>query len=188
MQEIKINMSYSMNVNQSISQQLTNTIRQVHEQSQKSDHESDEKMMTQIKAKIKRGKKLSSKEESFLKEHDQDLYMQYLRIRKMAKALEEQLEHASTKEEANDIINRFLNCVPDKDPYKDAIINAMNEVIKEFRHSDGFQKLPTNSEDICDEQAEDINEESNTEDSFDPMSWTPLQDVIDSMPTFEMSS
>ena len=27
-----------------------------------------------------------------------------------------------------------------------------------------------------------------TNDDFDPMTWTPLQDVIDAMPTFEISS
>ncbi len=89
----------------------------------------------------------------------------------------------------NDIIYQFMNSVPDKDPYKDAIINALEEVIKEFKNSDAFQKLPATSEEGSENESSAMDsEDEDSEDSFDPMSWSPLQDVIDAMPTFDASS
>ena len=178
MQDIKINIS-----------QITTTIMQLQGHNGDSTQESDERMMAKIRAKVKRGKKLSSKEETYLKTHDPELYLQYMRIRKMAKCLENQLKNANSKEEVNDIIYQFMNSVPDKDPYKDAIINALEEVVKEFKNSDAFQKLPATSEEgPKDESSSKDSEDEDSEDSFDPMSWSPLQEVIDAMPTFDASS
>ena len=207
MQDIKINMTYSIttstfstpDTNQSISQQISNTIRKVQEDAEQSKNGSDEKMMSKIQAKIKSGKKLTSKEETYLKEHNPELYMQYLRIRKMAQCLENQLKHAKSKEEVNDIIFHAFNSISDNDEYKEAIVNALNEVVKDFQHSDAFQKLPATNEEALNHKKSKkaaTNKEDNgsdeltesTDDDFDPMTWTPLQDVIDAMPTFEMSS
>ena len=207
MQDIKINITYSITTNtfstldstQSISQQLINTIRKVQEEASNSNKQSDEKMEARIQAKIKSGKKLTSKEEIYLKEHNPELYMQYLRIRKMAQCLEDRLKHAKSKEEVNDIIFQTFNSISDKDEYKEAIINALNEVVKDFQHSDVFQKLPaTNEEALNHNNSKNPNSNdggNNTddriepsEDNFDPMTWSPLQDVINAMPTFDMSS
>ena len=207
MQDIKINITYSITTNtfstldstQSISQQLINTIRKVQEEASNSNKQSDEKMEARIQAKIKNGKKLTSKEEIYLKEHNPELYMQYLRIRKMAQCLEDRLKHAKSKEEVNDIIFQTFNSISDKDEYKEAIINALNEVVKDFQHSDVFQKLPaTNEEALNHNNSKNPNSNdggNNTddrvepsEDDFDPMTWSPLQDVINAMPTFDMSS
>ena len=208
MQDIKINITYSVTTNtfstpnskQSISQQIADTIRKVPEESSNSNKKNDEKLMARIQAKVKHGKKLSSKEETYLKEHNPELYMQYVRIRKMAQCLENQLNHARSKEEVNDIIFHSLNSISDKDPYKEAIINALQKVIKDFQKSDAFQKLPATEEealnhkkskktDNTEEQDNDTEDCSNTtDDDLDPVTWSPLQDVIDAMPTFEMSS
>ena len=59
MQNIKINIS-----------QITTTIRQLQGNNNDSSQESDERMIAKIRAKVKRGKKLSSKEETYLKAHD----------------------------------------------------------------------------------------------------------------------
>ena len=207
MQDIKINITYSITTNtfstldstQSISQQLINTIRKVQEEASNSNKQSDEKMEARIQAKIKSGKKLTSKEEIYLKEHNPELYMQYLRIRKMAQCLEDRLKHAKSKEEVNDIIFQTFNSISDKDEYKEAIINALNEVVKDFQHSDVFQKLPATNEEALNHNNSknpSSNDEGNntddriepSEDDFDPMTWSPLQDVINAMPTFDMSS
>ena len=178
MNDIKINIT-----------QITTTVRQLQGNNNDSAQESDERMMAKIRAKVKRGKKLSSKEETYLKTHDPELYLQYMRIRKMAKCLENQLKTANSKEEVNDIIYQFMNSVPDKDPYKDAIINALEEVVKEFKNSDAFQQLPATSEEGSEnESSAKDSEDEDSEDSFDPMSWSPLQEVIDAMPTFDASS
>ena len=171
---------------------IAETIRLKTQESEKDKGENDEKMMTKIMAKIKRGKKLSSKETTYLKEHNPELYLQYLRIRRMADALESQLKSASSKEEVNDIIMFSMGSISDKDPYKEFIIAALNEVVKEFKNSDAYNMLPSQSEEACDEKKasrdkkqEGDSEEAGEEDDFDPMSWSPLQEIVDSMPTFD---
>ena len=186
---------------QSVSNQLSDVVRGLREQTSKSEKQDDSKMMEKIQAKIKSGKRLTSKEETYLKEHNPELYQQYLRIRRMAEALEHQLEKADSKEEVNDIIFHALNGISDKDPYKAAIVAAMDEVIKEFKKSDGYKNLPENEEKIEDgrkarankvkEKSKEENEQvalDVAEDDFDAMAWTPLQEVIDAMPVFNMQS
>ena len=188
---------------QYVSNQLTDVVRRLKQQSTRSNKEDDSKMMEKIQAKIKSGKKLTSREESYLKQHNQELYMQYLRIRRMAEALEHQLENADSKEEVNDIIFHAMNGISDKDPYKAAIVAALDEVIKDFKKSDGYNNLPATNEEIekgrkakaekGNKKTEDGDEivsleSENNNDDFDAMAWSPLQDVIDAMPTFDMQS
>lgn len=177
----------------SISKNLTDVVRKLQEESSPSEKQDDSKMMEKIQAKIKRGKKLTSKEETYLKEHNPELYQQYLRIRRMAEALEHRLENAQSKEEVNDIIFQSINSVSDKDPYKAAIVAAMDEVIKEFKKSDGYKNLPSSDEEIEEGRRKTTNSEKDKsedseEEEFDAMSWTPLQEVIDALPTFNMQS
>ena len=121
----------------------------------------------------------------------------------MAEALEHQLENADSKEEVNDIIFHAMNGISDKDPYKAAIVAALDEVIKDFKKLDGYNKLPATNEEIekgrkakaekGNKKTEDGDEivsleSENNNDDFDAMAWSPLQDVIDAMPTFDMQS
>lgn len=185
---------------QSVSNQLSDVVRGLREQASKSEKQDDSKMMEKIQAKIKRGKKLTSKEETYLKEHNPELYQQYVRIRKMAEALEQQLKNANSKEEVNDIIFKSINGVSDKDPFKAAIVAAMDEVIKDFKKSDGYKNLPDKKEDVTEDKiktkkrAKDEDDKgtlgngNDEDDDFDAMAWTPLQEVIDAMPFFNMQS
>ena len=185
---------------QYVSNQLTDVVRRLKEQSTMANKEDDSKMMEKIQAKIKSGKRLTAKEETYLKEHNPELYQQYLRIRRMAEALEHQLEKADSKEEVNDIIFHALNGISDKDPYKAAIVAAIDEVIKEFKKSDGYKNLPDKKEDVAEDKIKTKKREKNVadkgilgngndeDDDFDAMAWTPLQEVIDAMPVFNMQS
>jgi hypothetical protein len=155
--------------------------------------EDKEKMRARIEAKLKSGKKLSAKEVRFLQETDPQLYMQYQRIRAMADSMASQLKNAKTKQQANDIITSSMSSVSDKDPYKEYVLAAMSETAKEFKKSSYYNRLPDNDTELKQKKkaaAYDNSEENDDdpEDDFDPMSWTPLQDIIDSMPTFHVSA
>jgi hypothetical protein len=155
--------------------------------------EDKEKMRARIEAKLKSGKKLSAKEVRFLQETDPQLYMQYQRIRAMADSMASQLKNAKTKQQANDIITSSMSSVSDKDPYKEYVLAAMSETAKEFKKSSYYNRLPDNDTELKQKKkaaAYDNSEENeeDPEDDFDPMSWTPLQDIIDSMPTFHVSA
>ncbi|SCW63579.1 hypothetical protein SAMN02910400_01647 [Lachnospiraceae bacterium C10] len=156
-----------------------------HDPRQMSDKERN-RMSERIRAKLKAGKKLSPEEIRFLQQTDPAAYMEYLRIRQMADSLKAQLKSARTKQEVNRIIAAALNSVSDKDPAKEYIIAAMNEVIKEFKATPEYKKLPDTDADLAKKKRKSQPKgTANQEEDFNPMDWSPLQEVIDELPTFD---
>ena len=151
--------------------------------------EEKEKMDAWIMAKLKAGKKLSQKEMEYLRRTNPMMYAQAMRIQKMAEAVEEQLKHARSKEEANRIVSSAISGVSKNDPYKEYIVAAINRVSTEFHKSGAYSKLPNTIEDAKKKGAhtndvEFSDGEENDKDEFDLMNWSPLTEVYDSMPTF----
>lgn len=151
--------------------------------------EEKEKMDARIMAKLKAGKKLSQKEMEYLRRTNPMMYAQAMRIQKMAEAVEEQLKHARSKEEANRIVTSAISGISKNDPYKEYIVAAINRVSTEFHKSGAYSKLPNTIEDEKKKGAHTNNVEfsdgeENDEDEFDLMNWSPLAEVYDSMPTF----
>ena len=148
------------------------------------------KMSAKILQKLKAGKKLTKKEEQFLKETNPQMYIQYLRIRARAEAMAEQLKHAKTKQQANHIIMAATASVSNKDPYQEYVLAAMYEVADEYKATPEYQRLPNTEAEL--EKKKNVKENDNFEkeedsvEDFDPMSWSPLQDVIDAMPKFDV--
>lgn len=81
--------------------------------------EKKQEMLSRIMGKLKSGKKLSAKELDFLRRTDPILYAHALRVQRMAEALKQQLSHAKSKQEANDMITSAIAGVSDKDPDKE---------------------------------------------------------------------
>jgi hypothetical protein len=166
-------------------------LEQINQESDSMSDKEKSQMRARIEAKLKSGKKLSSKEEQFLRETDPKMYLQYQRIRSMADHMSEQLKHAKTKQQANDIITTAMSSVSDKDPCKEYALAAMNEAAKEFKKSPAYGRLPDKDANLTKKKTTKLTfeEDDDTDtDDFDPMSWSPLQDVIDSMPTFHVSA
>ena len=151
--------------------------------------EEKERMDAKIMATLKAGKKLSQKEMEYLRRTNPMMYAQAMRIQKMAEAVEEQLKHARSKEEANRIVSSAISGISKNDPYKEYIVAAINRVSTEFHKSGAYNKLPNTIEDAKKKGAHTNNVEfsdgeENDEDEFDLMNWSPLTEVYDSMPTF----
>ena len=79
------------------------------------------KMDAQILMKLKSGKKLSQKEMDYLKKTNPMMYAHALRVQRMAEAVEEQLKHARSKEEADRIISSSLSGISKNDPDREYI-------------------------------------------------------------------
>ena len=103
--------------------------------------EKKQEMLSRIMGKLKSGKKLSAKELDFLRRTDPILYAHALRVQRMAEALKQQLSHAKSKQEANDMITSAIAGVSDKDPDKEYLLAAYNEVSKNFHKSPAYQRL-----------------------------------------------
>ena len=142
------------------------------------------RMRARIEAKLKSGKRLTPEEERFLQQTDPQMYMQYLRIRQMAQALKTQLKQAKTKTQVNRIIATALGAVSKDDPAWEYIIAALTEVARELPDTEAELAKQKNKKPHPATKEED-KDEDDSEDSFDPMDWSPLQEVIDELPSFD---
>ncbi len=131
--------------------------------------EKKQEMLSRIMGKLKSGKKLSAKELDFLRRTDPILYAHALRVQRMAEALKQQLSHAKSKQEANDMITSAIAGVSDKDPDKEDLLAP-----------EDAKKRKTNNPNAHFSDDEDTND-----DTDDLLSWTPLQEIIDAAPTLE---
>lgn len=100
------------------------------------------RMDAQITAKLQSGKKLSQKEMDYLRKTNPIMYAHALRVQRMAEAVEEQLKHAKSKEEADQIISSALSGISKNDPDREYIFVAVNRISTEFHKSGAYEKLP----------------------------------------------
>lgn len=102
--------------------------------------------LAKIRAKLERGEKLTAEEMRFLQAEDPILYQQAARVMAMREALENQLKHCSSKEEAEAIYSTAVSSVSEEDPMKTCIIAAYENVMEEFKKSDEYKNLPDTEE------------------------------------------
>ena len=110
--------------------------------------------------------------------------------RTIMEAVEEQLKHAKSKEEADRIISSALSGISKNDPDREYIFAAVNRISTEFHKSGAYEKLPNTVEEGDKEGKEsgDIfsDADDKEDDGFDLKNWSPLREVYDSMPTFSV--
>ena len=159
---------------------------------EKMSEEDRAKMDARIMAKLESGKKLSQKELDYLRKTNPIMYAHAMRVQRMAEAIEEQLKHAKSKEEADSIISASLSGISKNDPDREYIYAAVNRISTEFHKSGAYEKLPNTVEegDKKNRESGDVFSDAEDEDDegFDLKNWSPLTEVYDSMPTFSVGA
>ncbi len=159
---------------------------------EKMSEEDRAKMDSRIMAKLESGKKLSQKELDYLRKTNPIMYAHAMRVQRMAEAIEEQLKHAKSKEEADCIISASLSGISKNDPDREYIYAAVNRISTEFHKSGAYEKLPNIAEedDKKNKESGDVFSDAEDEDDegFDLKNWSPLTEVYDSMPTFSVGA
>lgn len=157
---------------------------------EKMSEEDRAKMDKQIILKLKSGKKLSQKELDHLRKTNPIMYAHAMRVQRMAEAIEEQLKHAKSKEEADRIISSALSGMSKNDPDKEYIVASVNRINTQFHKSGAYNKLPNTMEEAEKKSSRgngDIfseAEEEEAHDGYDLKNWSPLTEVYAGMPTF----
>lgn len=149
--------------------------------------EDSAEMTARIIAKLEAGRKLSAEEMNFLRRTNPILYARAVRVQRIADAVKEQLRHARSKEEANQIVSTAVSGLSKNDPDKEYIVAAVNRVWTEFHKSGAYSKLPNTVEEAKKKTGTDRENkfaDEDKEDDFDLKNWSPLQEVYDQMPTF----
>ena len=111
----------------------------------------------------------------------------------MAEALEEQLKHAKSKEEVNQIFSTALSGISKNDPDREYLIASFNRISEEFRKSKAYNELPTTIEEAKKKKKQadpdpDMFKDDDEDDDHDLKNWSPLQEMFDQMPSFSVSA
>ena len=177
------------------SRELAEYIRKsVMEDENLSDEEKANKEAKILK-KLEFGYKLTPEELRFLQKVNPIMYAQAMRVRALAKAVEEQVKHARSKEEANQIVSNAMSSISKDDPAREYMVAAIDRVSSEMHKSPGYNRLPNNDADV--QKAKDkksnisfneTEDDEDDDDSFDLDNWSPLQEVMDEMPKFEVGA
>ncbi|MCQ2499210.1 MAG: hypothetical protein MJ133_09530 [Lachnospiraceae bacterium] len=154
------------------------------------------KLDAQITEKLKLGKKLSQKEMNYLQKTNPIMYAHVLRVQRMAEAIEEQLKHARSKEEADRIVSSSLTGISKNDPDRKYIYAAINRISNEFHKSGAYEKLPNTTEEANKNKSKESgdvfsdaeDEKDSDNDGFDLKNWSPLTEVYDALPKFVVNA
>lgn len=128
----------SFSLTQSISELLSPAYAMTDEEKQE--------FTKKIMAKLKAGKKLSIEEMQYLKEINPDLYQKVARVQAMREALEQQLAHCHTKQEALEAYSFSMDMVSKDDDMGEYIRAAYQDAYDAFQDSDLYQTLPEDGE------------------------------------------
>ena len=157
---------------------------------EKMSEEDRAKMDSRIMANLESGKKLSQIELDYLRKTNPIMYAHAMRVQRMAEAIEEQLKHAKSKEEADCIISASLSGISKNDPDREYIYAAVSRISTEFHKSGAYEKLPNTAEkgDRKNKDSGDVFSDAEDDEGFDLKNWSPLTEVYDSMPTFSVGA
>ncbi len=108
--------------------------------------ETKEEYASRVYAKVQAGKKLTIEELRFLERTNPALYRKALRAQNMRKMLESRLKNCKSKQEAQEIYSAAVSGVSEKDPDREMLLAALQDVFKEFTKSNAYKKLPEKEE------------------------------------------
>ena len=105
-----------------------------------------------LSQKIKLGEKLTPSEMSYIQRTNPVMYMRIKRIQMQRELLENKLKRCRSKKEVEAAYNEAISTIHKKDPDKHLLVNAYNNVTKEFKSSREYRALPEDIKDKKDEK------------------------------------
>lgn len=130
-----------MKTGQMIKDAISEIVTKKYEMTEAEKAEMDQR----IEQKLKLGKKLTAEEMEYIKMYNPELYKRVLRIEMKRKGLRNQLKHAKSKEEVQNIVSVSLAGI-DRDPDKEYMAAMINKEVSDFQKSAAYAKLPNTVE------------------------------------------
>lgn len=97
---------------------------------------------SKVNEKIKNGDKLTASEMEYIRRTNPALYQHVKRIQFKRDMLDKKLKNCKSKKEVSEVSNEAFLSIDKKDPDRGPIMTAYNNVIKEFKKSTAYSKLP----------------------------------------------
>lgn len=88
----------------------------------------------------------TKKQNKSLRKYNPYMYHQMLRVQQKRETLKERLKHCRTKLEAQQAIGIAFSTIGEKNPMREAMVAAVQNVSKQFCSSEKYKKLPDTEE------------------------------------------
>ncbi len=122
-------------------------IKEALEKSPFKTEEEKESYERKLNEKIKLGEKLTQREMDYLQRTNPMLYMRVKRVQMQREMLESRLKQCRSKKEVEEVYSQAMSMVHKKDPDKQLVMSAYNNVTKEFKKTKDYKELPEDIED-----------------------------------------
>ncbi|SET00236.1 hypothetical protein SAMN05660297_01161 [Natronincola peptidivorans] len=100
-----------------------------------------------ISEKVKLGEKLTQEEMSYIQRTNPIMYMRVKRIQMQREALERRLKRCRSKKEVEQAYNEAISMIHKKDPDKQVLVSAYNNVMKEVKNTREYKVFPLERKD-----------------------------------------
>lgn len=108
---------------------------------------------SKLNEKIKSGAKLSPSEMSYLQRSNPIMYMRVKRVQMQREMLENKMKRCKSKKEVEEAYNQAMCSIHEKDPDKQLLASAYNNVTKEFKKTREYKSLPWDVKDKNNEKS-----------------------------------
>ncbi|MSS64760.1 hypothetical protein [Velocimicrobium porci] len=150
LKDCRIHNSLEFSENQNVQEKPTQNpifsmLKKINEEFQKVNNENKEKrekVIARIRSKLRAGKKLTAKELEYLRKYSPELYEEAVKIQLKRNAFEEQIKHCKSKEAVMEELIIAMEHIAEEGETKEALMNAYQEVVKEFQKTSKYKELP----------------------------------------------
>ena len=129
---------------------LKDTVEKMKQALEKNGFKTEEdkkKFESKLNEKIKSGARLSQKEMDYLRRTNPTMYTRVKRVQMQREMLESRLKQCKSKKEVEETYNQAMAGIHKKDPDKELVMSAYNNVTKEFKSTREYKELPPDIED-----------------------------------------
>ncbi len=151
---------------QSSKDQAKSTLEMFREAMEGTNFKSEEEKMAyeaKLNEKIKRGDKLSEREMSYLQRTNPIMYFRVKRVQVQRELLETRLKQCRSKKEVEEAYHQATSMIHSKDPDKQLLVKAYDNVTREFKKTREYQALPN---DIKEDRKEEAKRRKEQREAF----------------------
>lgn len=135
--------------------------RETLQVSQAKTKEANKEYEARIYQKLNAGKRLTSSEMDYLRTNNPEMYLKAIRIQMKRDMVESSLKNCKSKKDVEDVTGLQLGLISEEDPDREAMINTVNDAVKEFKKTDQYKCLPE------DDKEEEKGQDKQKSDGYD---------------------
>ena len=121
-----------------------------------------------LNKKIKMGDKLSQSEMDYIRRTNPYMYIHIKRVQMRREMLEKKFENCKSKKEVQEAYNLAMSGIDKKDPDRQALLTAFDNVTDEFKKTSQYKALP---QEVKKEEEKEKEREKKIEDMIDTVNW-----------------